>query len=136
MVNWEGCAAVERRPGTVSGAWVFAGTRVPLASLYENLACSATVEQFVEWFPWGGGPSGQVGSRIRGEDTEGVGAAVRLVFDRGNRTVCGMVGAVTQEHTSCPTMFIAHSILAHGGSCVSTRASPSRTFQVRRARGR
>lgn len=51
MVNWETCAAVERRPGKVSGAWVFAGTRVPLASLYENLARGATVEQFLEWFP-------------------------------------------------------------------------------------
>ena len=51
MVDWDGCAAVERRPGRVSGAWVFAGTRVPLASLYENLAGGATVEQFLEWFP-------------------------------------------------------------------------------------
>ena len=58
MVNWDACAAVERRPGKVSGAWVFAGTRVPLASLYENLACGATVEQFLEWFP--GVEEGQV----------------------------------------------------------------------------
>ena len=51
MMNWEVCSAVERRPGKVSGAWVFAGTRVPLASLYKNLASGATVEQFLEWFP-------------------------------------------------------------------------------------
>ena len=51
MTNWDACSAVERRAGKVSGAWVFAGTRVPLASLYENLASGATVEQYLEWFP-------------------------------------------------------------------------------------
>ena len=50
-MDWEGCPAVERRPGKVSGAWVFAGTRVPLHALYENLACGATIDEFVEWFP-------------------------------------------------------------------------------------
>lgn len=49
--DWEGCPAVERTPGKVSGAWVFAGTRVPLHALYENLACGATIDEFVEWFP-------------------------------------------------------------------------------------
>ncbi len=43
--------AVERKPGKVSGAWVFAGTRVPLFALYENLAAGATVGEFVKWFP-------------------------------------------------------------------------------------
>ena len=38
-------------PGKVGGAWVFAGTRVPLSALYENLACGATIDEFVEWFP-------------------------------------------------------------------------------------
>ncbi len=42
---------MERRPGRVSGAWVFAGTRIPLYALYENLAGGATVSEFVEWFP-------------------------------------------------------------------------------------
>ncbi len=51
MANWESCPAVERRPGKVSGAWVFAGTRIPLFALYENLASGATVDEFVEWFP-------------------------------------------------------------------------------------
>ena len=50
MMNWDACSAVERRPGKVSGAWVFVGTRVPLSSLYENLARGATVEQFLDWF--------------------------------------------------------------------------------------
>ncbi|MYE85913.1 MAG: DUF433 domain-containing protein [Gammaproteobacteria bacterium] len=51
MINWETCPAVERTPGKVSGAWVFSGTRIPLYSLYENLAAGATVKDFVEWFP-------------------------------------------------------------------------------------
>lgn len=51
MTNWDTCSAVERKPGKVSGAWVFAGTRIPLYALYENLASGATVEEFVEWFP-------------------------------------------------------------------------------------
>ena len=51
MTNWHTCQAVERKPGKVSGAWVFAGTRIPLSALYENLAGGATVDEFVEWFP-------------------------------------------------------------------------------------
>ena len=51
MIDWNTCPAVERKPGRVSGAWVFAGTRIPLSALYENLAGGATVDEFVEWFP-------------------------------------------------------------------------------------
>ncbi len=51
MTNWDMCPAVERTPGKVSGVWVFAGTRIPLSALYENLAGGATVHEFVEWFP-------------------------------------------------------------------------------------
>lgn len=51
MTDWSACPAVERKPGKVGGAWVFAGTRIPLSALYENLASGATVEEFVEWFP-------------------------------------------------------------------------------------
>ena len=51
MTEWRDCAAVESVPGRVSGAWVFTGTRVPVAALFENLASGATVEQFLDWFP-------------------------------------------------------------------------------------
>lgn len=51
MTNWDNCPAVERKPGKVSGAWVFVGTRVPLYALYDNLASGATISEFVEWFP-------------------------------------------------------------------------------------
>lgn len=43
--------AVERHPDTVSGAWVFRGTRVPVAALFENLRDGATIDQFLAWFP-------------------------------------------------------------------------------------
>ena len=51
MSSWEECRAVERNPAKVSGAWVFANTRVPVRALFENLEDGATVDQFVEWFP-------------------------------------------------------------------------------------
>jgi len=50
-INWSSCAAVEQHAKRVSGAWVFAGARVPLAALFENLKDGASVEDFVEWFP-------------------------------------------------------------------------------------
>ena len=50
-MSWETCSAVERRPGKVSGAWVFSGTRIPVYALFDNLASGATIDEFVEWFP-------------------------------------------------------------------------------------
>lgn len=51
MLDWSTCAAVEHDPARVSGAWVFKGTRVPLAALFENLEDDASVHEFVDWFP-------------------------------------------------------------------------------------
>ena len=51
MTSWETCAAVERHPEKLSGAWVFRGTRVPLSTLFENLKDGASIEQFLAWFP-------------------------------------------------------------------------------------
>lgn len=51
MIDWSSCPVVERLPDRVSGAWVFRGTRVPVAALFENLEDGALVTQFVEWFP-------------------------------------------------------------------------------------
>ena len=50
MLDWSNCAAVERVPGKVSGAWLFKGTRVPVVALFENLEGGATVDDFLEWF--------------------------------------------------------------------------------------
>ena len=51
MLDWSQCAAVERIAGKVSGAWLFKGTRVPVAALFENIEGGATVDDFLEWFP-------------------------------------------------------------------------------------
>lgn len=51
MLDWSKCAAVERVPGKVSGAWLFRGTRVPVKALFDNLEDGATVREFLEWFP-------------------------------------------------------------------------------------
>ena len=42
---------LERNPDRVSGAWVFRGTRVPVAAFFENLKDGASVDQFIAWFP-------------------------------------------------------------------------------------
>ncbi len=51
MDTWEDCEAVEWNPDKVSGAWVFRGTRVPVAALFENLRDGATIQEFLSWFP-------------------------------------------------------------------------------------
>ena len=51
MLDWRDCAAVERFPEKVSGAWLFRGTRVPVRALFENLESGATVDEFLQWFP-------------------------------------------------------------------------------------
>ncbi|RRJ95096.1 DUF433 domain-containing protein [Opitutaceae bacterium TAV4] len=51
MFDWLDCPSVERIPDKVSGAWVFRGTRIPVAALFENLEDGATVDEFLTWFP-------------------------------------------------------------------------------------
>lgn len=51
MIDWSTCRAVERDPDRVSGAWVFGGTRVPVAALFENLEDGVPVGQFIDLFP-------------------------------------------------------------------------------------
>ncbi len=36
-LDWSQCPEVESIPGKVSGAWVFRGTRLPVATIFENL---------------------------------------------------------------------------------------------------
>jgi uncharacterized protein (DUF433 family) len=51
MIDWSTCPDVEKNPERVSGAWVFRGTRVPIAALFENLEDGIPVGQFSELFP-------------------------------------------------------------------------------------
>ena len=48
---WNTCIAVERNSATLSGAWIFKGTRVPVSALFENLEDGAKADEFIEWFP-------------------------------------------------------------------------------------
>ena len=49
-LNWSQCPAVERVPGKVSGAWVLRGTRMPVATIFENLEAGANIEDILEWY--------------------------------------------------------------------------------------
>ena len=51
MANLDGsqCLAVESIPGKVSGAWVFRGTRLPVATVIENLE-DLSIEEVIEQF--------------------------------------------------------------------------------------
>ena len=50
-MNWADCPAVEQDPQRVSGAWVFRGTRIPVAALFQNLEDGVSLTEFVEIFP-------------------------------------------------------------------------------------
>ena len=50
-LGWADCTAVERDPQRVSGAWVFRGTRIPVAALFENLEDGVSLAEFLEFFP-------------------------------------------------------------------------------------
>lgn len=49
-LDWSACSAVESIPGKVSGAWVFRGTRLPVATIFENLEDGLTIEEIMEQF--------------------------------------------------------------------------------------
>ncbi len=49
-LDWSQCPAVESIPGKRSGAWVFKDTRMPVATVFENLEAGLTVEEVMEEF--------------------------------------------------------------------------------------
>jgi uncharacterized protein (DUF433 family) len=49
VLDWSQCPAVESIPGKVSGAWVFRDTRLPVATVVENLE-DLSVEEVMEQF--------------------------------------------------------------------------------------
>ena len=54
VLDWSQCPAVESIPGKVSGAWVFKGTRLPVATIIENLedlSIDEVIEQFHDDIP-------------------------------------------------------------------------------------
>jgi uncharacterized protein (DUF433 family) len=49
ILDWSQCPAVESIPGKVGGAWLFRGTRLPVATVMENLD-DLTIEEIIEQF--------------------------------------------------------------------------------------
>lgn len=49
-LDWSQCPAVESAPRKVSGAWVFRGTRMPVATVFENLEDGMTIDEIMEQF--------------------------------------------------------------------------------------
>jgi len=49
-LDWSQCPAVESIPGRVSGAWVLRGTRMPVATIFENLEAGASIDDILQWF--------------------------------------------------------------------------------------
>jgi len=48
-IDWSQCPAVESIPGKVSGAWVFKDTRLPVATVIENLE-DLSIDEVMEQF--------------------------------------------------------------------------------------
>lgn len=48
-LDWSQCPAVESVPGKVSGAWVFRDTRLPVATVIENLE-DLSIEEVMDQF--------------------------------------------------------------------------------------
>ena len=50
MIDWSQCPAVESVPGKMSGAWVLRDTRMPVATIFENIGAGANIDDIMEWF--------------------------------------------------------------------------------------
>ncbi|MBI3404569.1 MAG: DUF433 domain-containing protein [Acidobacteria bacterium] len=49
-LDWSKCPIVESVPSKVSGAWIFRGTRIPVAAVFENLEDGLTIDEVVALF--------------------------------------------------------------------------------------
>jgi len=49
-LDWSQCPAVESVAGKVSGVWVLRGTRMPVATVFENLEAGASIDDILQWF--------------------------------------------------------------------------------------
>jgi uncharacterized protein (DUF433 family) len=49
-LDWSQCQVVERVPGKVSGTWVLRGTRMPAATIFENLESGASLDEILQWY--------------------------------------------------------------------------------------
>ena len=50
ILDWSQCPAVESVADRRSGAWVFRDTRMPVATVFENLEAGSSFEEIIEQF--------------------------------------------------------------------------------------
>jgi len=50
FLDWSQCSAVESVPDRRGGAWVFKGTRMPVATIFENLEAGSGIDEIIEQF--------------------------------------------------------------------------------------
>ena len=50
VIDWPECVAIESIRGTVSGAWVFRGTRMPVQTVFDNLEAGMSLREITEVF--------------------------------------------------------------------------------------
>jgi uncharacterized protein (DUF433 family) len=68
-LDWSQCPAVESVPGRLSGAWVFRDTRLPVATVIENLE-DLSVDEVMEQFDVTR-ETDCSGARLRGAEPQG-----------------------------------------------------------------
>jgi uncharacterized protein (DUF433 family) len=49
-LDWSQCPAVESAPERRSGTWVFKDSRMPVATVFENLEAGSDIEEIIEQF--------------------------------------------------------------------------------------
>ena len=50
VLDWSQCPVVEQVPGKVGGAWLLKGTRMPVATIFENLEAGASIDDVLAWY--------------------------------------------------------------------------------------
>lgn len=50
LLDWSQCPAVESVPDKRGGEWVFKDTRMPVATVFENLEAGSSIEEIIEQF--------------------------------------------------------------------------------------
>ena len=49
-LDWSQCPAVESVADRRGGAWVFRNTRIPVATVFENLEIGTSIEEIIEQY--------------------------------------------------------------------------------------
>jgi len=50
VLDWSQCPAVESVADRRSGEWVFKGTRMPVATVFENLELGTSIDEIIEQY--------------------------------------------------------------------------------------